>query len=227
MDAPYKNLNFCLAVLMLRAANCSQETAASLLHTHKNKVSTVEHWFESLTPGQAAKFCDPHAMSKAFWLEIMTYYEDLKGVAGAAVMEPDTLLYHYDKLKSDKARPVFTPDRQQHYARLSDAAEKLRLNIKSIKSEKGVLVGDVTRGHIQLSKSETLPLGNVDHLDADNLLSHLKATMPDFDGIADWRDLNTNVKVVLQASDHVLKKLKEVSHGLALKGTCQICSSWG
>ena len=32
--------------------------------------------------------------------------------------------------------------------------------------------------------------------------------------------------VVRKVSDSLVKKLKEVSHGLALKGTCKICSSW-
>ena len=141
-------------------------------------------------------------------------------------MNSDYLLGHYGKMKAATKQPPLTPDWHQHHARLTDAAKKLRLNVKDIKQSKGTMVGNVTRGHIQVTKNEMQPLRNVDRLDAECLLTHLKATFLHFDGIDDWESLTSREMVVLKVSDSLVKNLKEISHGLALKGTCKICASW-
>ena len=100
------------------------------------------------------------------------------------------------------------------------------MNVKDIKQSKGTLIGNVAGGHIQVSKSQMQQLRNVDRLDAECLLTHLKTTFHQFNDINDWGSLTSRDLVVLKISDSLVKKLKEVSHGLALKGTCRICGSW-
>jgi len=139
----------------------------------------------------------------------------------------DYVLKHYGKEKAAAKLPRLKPDRHQHYTKLAKAAEELRLNAKEIKLSKGTLAGNITSGYLQMGKSEQQELRNVDRLDAACLLEHLKATFPQkFDGIEDWEKLTNRDKVVLDLSDSLTKKLKEVSHGMALKGTCRICASW-
>lgn len=149
-----------------------------------------------------------------------------KKFAVAAQIDTDYLLSHYGKVKVATKQPPLTPDRQQHYARLTDAVEKLRMNVKDIKQSKGTLIGNVTGGHIQVLKNKVRSLRNVDRLDVECLLIHLKATFFQFNDINDWESLTNRDSVVLKISDSLVKKLKEVSHGLALKGTCNICGSW-
>ncbi|MFC1972639.1 hypothetical protein ACFLVE_04475 [Chloroflexota bacterium] len=77
-----------------------------------------------------------------------------------------------------------------------------------------------------MTKNKKQPLRDVDRLDAECLLAHLKATLFQFDGINDWENLTSRELVALKVSNSMLRKLKEVSHGLSLKGTCTICASW-
>lgn len=101
------------------------------------------------------------------------------------------------------------------------------MNARDIKLSKGTLMGNITRGYLQVSKSEQQKLRDIDRLDAACLLDHLKATFPQkFDGIEDWEKLTSRDQVVQELPDKLTKKLKEVSHGRALKGTCRICASW-
>jgi hypothetical protein len=48
---------------------------------------------------------------------------------------------------------------------------------------------------------------------------------PEFKGIDNWENFNTR-KSLRQISEDMLQELKIVSHGITIKGTCQICSSW-
>ena len=228
MEAPLEDLNRCRAILILRAADCDQDAVAGVMHCHKSVVGSVEHWFKELPEAEAAKFCYDQALKNAFWLQIMTSDKQVeyKKLGVAAQMDSDYLLNHYGKLKAAVKKSLFTPDWHQHYARLTDAAEKLRLNVKDIKQSKGTLLGNVTAGYIQISKNEQQPLRNVDRMDVECLLSHLKATFFQFKDIDSWENLTSRELVVLKVSDSLGKILKEVSYGLALKGMCKICSSW-
>lgn len=228
MEAPIEDLNRCLAILILKAAGCNNEDVADVLHCHKGVVGNVEQWFKELPEEKAVKLCHTQAMKNAFWLQIMTSDKQVeyKKLGVAAQTTNDYLLMHYGKTKTAAKQPQFAPDWHQHYARLTEAAEKLRLNIKDIKQSKVTLLGNVTAGYIQISKNEQKPLRNVDRLDAECLLTHLKATYFQFKDINDWVSLNNRDLVVQKVSDSLGKILKEVSHGLALKGTCKICSSW-
>jgi hypothetical protein len=232
VEAPLEDLNECLAILILKAAGCSHDDVASVMHCYKGTVGNVEHWFKELPEAEAASLCYDQAMKNAYWLQIMAMATsdlqviELNKLAVAAQMNSDYLLGHYGKMKAATKQPPLTPEWHQHHARLTDAAEKLRLNVKDIKQSKGTLVGNVTRGHIQVTKNKTQPLRKVDRLDAECLLTHLKATFFQFEAIDDWESLTSQEMVVLKMSDSLVKKLKEISHGLALKGTCKICASW-
>lgn len=228
MEAPIEDLNRCLAILILKAAGCNNDTVAEVIACAKTTVGSVEQWFKQLSHAEAASFCYDQAIKNAFWLKIMTSDQQIeyKKVAVAAQIDTNYLLSHYGKVKAAKEQPPLTPDWHQHYARLTDAAENLRLNVKDIKQSKGTLIGNVTGGHIQVSKNNTQSLRNVDRLDAKCLLTHLKATFFQFNDISDWESLTNRDLVVLKVSDSLVKKLREVSHGLALKGTCRICGSW-
>jgi hypothetical protein len=228
METPIEDQNRCLALLMLLAAGCSQQDTADTLHCAKTTVVKVENWFHQISISEAALFCNSTAMKYTFLLEIATSDQQLdhKKLIVVSQMDGAYLLKHFGKTKNTGQIPLLVPDRQQHYSRLAKAAEKLRLNIKDIKASKGKLVGNVTVGELQVSKNIEKTLRNVDRLDAACLLSHLKATCSEFNGIDDWESLTNRFLVVAKIPDVTMKKLKEASHGLALKGTCQICKSW-
>lgn len=228
MEAPIQDLNRCLAILILKTAGYSNDTVVGVIACAKATVGSVQQWFKQLSYNEAASICYDQAIKRAFWLEIMTSDQQIEceKIAIVAQIDANYVLNYYGKVKAATKQPPLTSDRQQHYARLTDAAEKLRLNDKDIKKSKGTLIGNVTDGHLQVSKNKVQSLRNVDRLDADCLLSHLKATFFQFNDINDWESLTSRDLVVLKISDSLVKKLKEVSHGLALKGTCNICGSW-
>jgi hypothetical protein len=172
-------------------------------------VVKVENWFHQISISEAALFGNSTAMKYTFLLEIATSDQQLdhKKLIVVSQMDGAYLLKHFGKTKNTGQIPLLVPERQQHYSRLAKAAEKLRLNIKDIKASKGKLVGNVTVGELQVSKNIEKTLRNVDRFD-------------------DWVSLTNRFLVVAKIPNATMKKLKEASHGLALKGTCQICKSW-
>jgi hypothetical protein len=228
VEAPIQDLNRCLAILILKAAGCNNDTVAGVIACAKATVGSVEQWFKQLSLNEAASICYDQSIKNAFWLIIQASEQhiDYNKHAVAAQIGASYLLGHYGKVKAAAKQPPLTPDWHQHLARLSGVAENLRLNVKDIKESKGILIGNVTGGHLQISKNKVQPLRNVDRLDAECLLDHLKATFFHFNDINDWESLTSRGSVLLKVSDSLVKKLKEVSHGLALKGTCKICESW-
>ena len=45
MEEPPADLDRCLAILLLRTADRSQDMVSSILHCHKSVVGNVERWF--------------------------------------------------------------------------------------------------------------------------------------------------------------------------------------
>jgi hypothetical protein len=123
------------------------------------------------------------------------------------------------------------PTYQQHYLRISRAAEQLHQNIKRICEGIGDLEGDVTHGEVE-TKSEQFSirdeLDNVDRLDAACLLEHLKEMYPGdeaIQGIGDWQSFCDKVSVK-KLRIEIYDILKQVSHGAQILGRCQICRTW-
>jgi hypothetical protein len=149
VNAPVNDYNKCLAVLMLRTADCSQEATASYLGCGKKKVVAIEKWFRELRYRDAASVCFDNALDSVFVTELekngfMTkdILSDLKKLDSISV------LMRYCQVKT--RGPRLHPRPSEHQARLAIAAEKLRLNIKLVKGTKGaVLVGNITRGNIK------------------------------------------------------------------------------
>jgi DNA-binding XRE family transcriptional regulator len=218
-----------MAILLLRTAKCNQESVADYLGCGKQKIVAVEKWFRNLHYEDAISVCFDNAVACAFVTElnqVVGLLEQTKNKLEKLDATAVLMRYCHVKVKGPRA-PSLHPRPSVHHARLAVAAEKLRLNIKAVKNIKGaVLVGDITRGYIQTKTSEKNELQDVDRLDATCLLTHLQAMYPDFHSIGSWESLNTT-KSVRSVSGDLRGKLKLVSHGLALQGTCEICQSWG
>ncbi|MDO8491341.1 MAG: hypothetical protein Q7T04_04935 [Dehalococcoidia bacterium] len=232
MQNPMGDLNKCLAVLMLRTAKCKQIEVAEKLGYGKKKVVATEKWFRELKYDEAYAVCYDHAVECVRVLEI----DPLKKMLLTATLEKldkvSSMLilgkYGHVKIKEPSASKLLTPRPSEHHARLARAAEQLRLNIKKVKETEGAtLDGDIMRGYIITAGSRTKEeLLYVDRLDAECVLSHLKEMWPDFNYINGWQDFNS-MESVASISDFILKRLKDVSHGLAIDGKCKICTSWG
>lgn len=225
-------MNKCLAILILDSVGCSQDEIAGILHCAKVTVGNVEKWFKELRYEASISFCHEQAVKNAFWMQIIPSDQEISRdkLACAAQTTNDYILMHYGKRhKKQPEQPLLVPRSQQHYARLSDTAELLRLNIKEVKQRKGALVGNIMRGHIARPKVSDnrlqIQLKDVDRLNAECLLSHLKATYPEFEEIENWEYVNTR-EAIHSISGDMMKKLKLINHGVALKGTCEICRSW-
>ena len=232
MKAPIDDLNKCLAILILDSVGCSQDDIAGILHCAKLTVGNVEIWFKELRREESLSFCNEQALKSAFWMNIIPSDQEIsrEKLACAAQATRDYILMHYGKLKRKQPeQPLLMPLPQQHYARLSDAATLLRLNIKEVKQRKRVLVGNIIRGHIARPKVNDnrpqIQLNDVDKVNAECLLSHLKATYPEFEEIKSWEYVNTR-EAVYSISGNMIRKLQLVRRGAALKGTCEICRSW-
>jgi hypothetical protein len=236
LNHPVHDYNKCLAILMLRTAKCTQEATADYLGCGKKKVVAVEKWFRGLHYEDAIEICFDNAIYCALvveldqkeWLpETQKKLEKLNAIS---------VLLHYCHVEKsmpfpyippkDPSAPKLIPLPSTHFARLGIAAEKLRLNIKLVKSTKGaVLIGNITRGYIKTKTKKKYTLQDVDRLDASCLLAHLKVMYSIFQVITNWESLST-VESVAQVSSEMLNNLKKVSHGWALQGTCEICGSW-
>ena len=155
MGAPIHDLNTCLAILMLRAADCNQDEVASYLGHGKPLVVKVEKWFKQLSYEDAISVCYDQSINNALWIEIVNIDQGLgkDTLVVLGKMNSNYVLMHYAKIKrKEQKQPLLIPRSQQHYSRLTDAAEKLRQNIKQIKGTKGDLTDNITQGYIQFSK---------------------------------------------------------------------------
>ncbi|MFC1977376.1 hypothetical protein ACFLWS_03815 [Chloroflexota bacterium] len=232
MKPPIDDLNKCLAILILGSVGCSDEEIAGILHCAKATVGNVETWFKKLRYQESLSYCHEQAVKNAFWLQIIPSDQALSKdkLARAAQATNDYILMHYGKRhRKQPEQPLLTPSSLQHTIRLSDAAGLLRLNIKEVKQRKRVLVGNIMQGHIASPKASNnrsqIQLKDVDRFDAECLLSHLKVTYPEFEGIENWERVNTR-EAVYDISGDMMRKLRLIHRGVTPKGTCEICRSW-
>jgi len=224
---PVNDLNRCTAILMLRTAKCKQDEVAEYLGTAKTNVVAVEKWFRELHYEEAKAVCFDHAIDCTRVLELDDLKDWLQKQTQDKVdkMDAISILGHYCHVKIKETKlSVRRPRPSEHHARLAITAEKLRLNIKDLKqTRRAVMVGNILSGRIKTSTTEQ-ELQSVDRLDAERLLSHLKAMYPDFKGIDNWHGFDGRESVT-NFSIMMLDELKEVSHGRAIRGTCEICKS--
>lgn len=230
MQNPMNDLNKCLAVLMLRTAKCKHDEIAEYLGCGKKKVGATEKWFEDLHYEEAIEVSDDYLVESVRKLELDPLKNMLPTNTQSDLDKVNSTLIRgrYGLVKIKESKPfVLLPRPSEHHARLATTSEKLRLNIKRVKEVKGVvLVGDIARGYLETKTSDTEEqLEYVDILDAECLLSHLKAMYPDYKDIKDWQKFDSE-KSVVNISDIILEQLKEVSHGMRITGSCRICASW-
>ena len=236
---PIRDLNKCRAILMLRTAKYNQAAVAHFIGTSKKTVVAVDKWFRELHYEEAIEVCNNHALDCARVIELdplksWLLTENQNKLDILDKMDVISILGRYCIGKivtiKEKRPSLLRPRPSEHHARLVDAAEKLRLNIKQIKQTKNALVGNITQGHINTPKAtnskQQTPLDyDVDRVYAACLLSHLKAMYPEFQKIESWENLDTRISIS-NISEYMIRKLKEVSHGMAITGTCEICRLW-
>lgn len=56
MEAPIEDLNRCLAILILKAAGCNNDTVAEVIACAKAMVGSVEQWFKQLSYTEVTSF---------------------------------------------------------------------------------------------------------------------------------------------------------------------------
>ena len=120
----------------------------------------------------------------------------------------------------------------KHWVDLAEAAKTMRRNIKLIRLTDGDLIGNILSGSIDTISTTGLfnskhreTLTRVDRMDAENLLTHLKAEFRQFDEIYDW-ERQSQLDIVNKISDDMLKKLDIVSHRRWFMGSCRVCEPW-
>ena len=222
--------NRSLSILILRSMPYTQDDVCDMLHCTKSLVVDVEKWFENISYQEAFSLCHDQAIKNSAYLDIGKAKNMDPAVTLSAIqVTKDFIFRHYGKRHRDKTeQPSLHPRFQEHYARIFDAADRLRGNIKLVKEHQGFFTGNITFGNIYasniLDERHTTKLINVDRLDAEYLLCHLKAMYPEFEGIEDWEKYNTR-QAIRSISGDILKKLKLVSQGTPLRGTCEKCTS--
>lgn len=230
VNPPIKDLNRCRAILMLRTAECSQESVTHYLGASKKTVVAVDKWFRELRYEEAIEVCFNYALDcvRAMEFDNLKSWVPTENQNRLDKMDAISILGRYGLVKIKEKRPsILHPRPSEHHAILARAAEKLRQNIKQVKETKGNLIGNITRGYTQISKSRESkqPLQNVDRIDAECLLSHLVTMYPEFKPIKSWDKLTTR-KSVTGISNYMLRKLGVIMRGRALEGTCDVCRSW-
>jgi len=120
----------------------------------------------------------------------------------------------------------------KHWIDLAEAAKTIRRNINLIRLTDGDLVGNILSGSIDTTSTTDLfgskhkePLARVDRTNAENLLTHLRTEFRQFDEIYDWERLS-QLAIVNNISNDMLKKLDTVSHRRWFMGSCRVCKPW-
>ena len=209
----------------------TQDNVINILHCAKSLVVEVEKDFEQMSYEDALSLCQDQAIKNAVILDIQHAKDiDPRVPASAVQVTTDYIFRHYGKGRGDKTeKPSLHPRFQEHYAQISDTADRLRENIKIVKQFRGIFTGNITSGTVYTSKRlddrRNKQLTKVNRFHAECLLSHLQAMYPEFRELENWENLNTR-QAIRGISGDILEKLKLVSHGLAIKGTCEICTSW-
>jgi len=214
--------------LLLRTVGISQEEVAQTVSVGKKKVVAVEKWFKALKYEEAISFCYDHAVDCAIVIELHNnQWLQEKTEVKINKLGATSILMHYGHVKPSRVKiPRIKPRPSEHHAHLAVVAEKIRWNIKAVKEHKeAVINGNIVRGYLVTKEDGEIELQDADRLDSTCLLDHLRYMYPDFQEIKDWESINS-YKQASQVSNNMLGHLKEVSHGLALKGSCKICQSW-
>lgn len=105
MKEPPTDLDKCLAILVLRRADCSQDEVVSIVHCAKLKVGEVERWFtDQLSYSEAVKLCSDVAIKRVIVIDLVPEEEvDKKLLEKIAQITGDDIIRLYREADYMKA----------------------------------------------------------------------------------------------------------------------------
>jgi len=134
MESP-THLDRCLAILILRTLQFSQDEVINVLHCHKQLVSMVDRWFsEELNYPAAVKVCADIAIKSALHLFLVPSKDiDPETLVKAAQLTADDILRHYrkDHIK-EEIKKVENKPMEFHLAQLANIAKILAHHAKRL-----------------------------------------------------------------------------------------------
>jgi len=123
MKEPPADLDRCLAILLLRTADRSQDMVTSILHCHKSVVGNVERWFtntEELSYSEAAKLCSDVAIKRMINIELVPCEEvDKKLLEKVVQITGDNILRHYRADYIERRDPILQKYRMEWHEQLN------------------------------------------------------------------------------------------------------------
>lgn len=149
MEAP-TDIDKCLAILVLRTADCSQNMAASIMHCAKLRIGQVERWFsKELSYSEAVRLCNDMAIKRVIDIGLIPQEEvDKKLLEKLAQIIGDDILRHY---------------RQDYLFRLRwvedmDLAVRLKRSISNINAKDWAIWGLPDTGELPLTSEAELKI---------------------------------------------------------------------
>lgn len=237
LSEPPTDLERCLAILVLRSADRTQDEVASIVRRSKGTVVNVERWFTDMPYSQAAKLCDDTAIKRVISVDLVPNEQvDKELLEKVLQITRDDLLRHYRG--AEYLKTVYDPARllEEHFHHVAQAARVLGDRIQRMLwykekryEEKYEPYGNILTGmgFSMMSKTGALMVGfeepkdnfgEVDPLLAECLFRHYEdkfCKLP----FTDWEQItmaNINHKLV--------DNLKLLAYGrLDYCPTCRIC----